>query len=317
MLCAERGHEVRLWARDTDLALAMQQHRRNPRYLQDVPLPDPLQVTADLAQALRDRELVIVTVPSQALRAVMRRCAPFLPPTCLVLSAIKGIERETGKTMDAVLRETLHARHHPRLTFLSGPSFAVEIARRKPTMVTIACREEVYAMAVQSHLSCSRFRCYSDADVTGVELGGALKNITAIATGVSDGLALGANARAATLTRGLAEITRLGVRLGADPLTFQGLSGLGDLVLTCTGDLSRNRRVGLALAEGQQLPSILAELGGVAEGVHTTYAACQLADRLGVDMPIAQGVRALLEGEVDPRDGVERLLGRRLRSEKD
>jgi glycerol-3-phosphate dehydrogenase (NAD(P)+) len=240
-----------------------------------------------------------------------------LPPEAILVSTVKGIELDTGKTMDAVLEEVLPAVHHPRLTFLSGPSFAHEVARHKPTVVTIACRQDAYAIAVQSHLSCPWFRCYSDSDVVGVEIGGALKNVIAIAVGVSDGLDMGANARAATMTRGLAEITRLGVALGANPLTFLGLAGMGDLVLTCTGDLSRNRRVGLALGAGRTLEDILAELGEVAEGVRTTYAACQLAERIGVELPIAEGVRALLEGKVDPRQGATLLLTRQLRGEKD
>jgi glycerol-3-phosphate dehydrogenase (NAD(P)+) len=247
----------------------------------------------------------------------MARAARWLPEEALLVSTVKGLELDTGKTMDAVLEEVLPPVHHPRLTFLSGPSFAHEVARHKPTVVTVACRQDAYAIAVQSHLSCPWFRCYSDTDVVGVEIGGALKNVIAIAVGVSDGLDMGANARAATMTRGLAEITRLGVRMGANPLTFLGLAGMGDLVLTCTGDLSRNRRVGLALGAGRTLEDILAELGEVAEGVRTTYAACQLAERLGVELPIAEGVRALLDGKVDPRQGATMLLTRQLRGEKD
>jgi len=258
-----------------------------------------------------------VAVPSHAVRDVMSRAAPLLSPDALLVLAVKGIELDTGKTMDEVLAEVLPAPFHPRITVLSGPSFAKEVAERKPTVVTVACREEAYAIAVQTHLSCPWFRCYSETDVVGVEVGGALKNVIAIATGISDGMELGMNARAATMTRGLAEITRLGVRMGANPLTFLGLSGVGDLVLTCTGDLSRNRRVGLALGRGRKLAEILEEIGEVAEGVRTTYAACQLAEELGVELPIAQGVRLLLEGTVDPKEGVTQLLTRQLRGERD
>jgi glycerol-3-phosphate dehydrogenase (NAD(P)+) len=317
ILCAERGHDVAIWARDPALAEALARERRNPRYLKEIEFPSAIRPTADLAEALGDRELVILAVPSHAVRDVAARAAGVLPAEAILVSTVKGIELDTGKTMDEVLEEVLPAVHHPRLTYLSGPSFAHEIAARKPTVVTIACREDAYAVAVQSLLSCPWFRCYSDTDVRGVELGGALKNVIAIATGVSDGLGLGHNARAATMTRGLAEITRLAVRLGANPLTFLGLAGMGDLVLTCTGDLSRNRRVGIALGQGRKLPEILLELGEVAEGVRTTYAACQLSERLGVELPIAQGVRMLLEGEVDPREGATLLLTRQLRSEKD
>jgi glycerol-3-phosphate dehydrogenase (NAD(P)+) len=317
ILCAERGHDVTLWARDRDLVDALARERRNPRYLRDVEFPAEVRPTTDLAEALADAEMVIVSVPSHAVREVMSHAATRLPSEAILVSTVKGIELDSGKTMDAVLEEVLPEMHHPRLTYLSGPSFAHEIAHRKPTVVTIACKQDAYAIAVQSHLSCPWFRCYSDTDVRGVELGGALKNVIAIAVGVSDGLELGHNARAATMTRGLAEIMRLGVRLGANPLTFLGLSGMGDLVLTCTGDLSRNRRVGLALGRGRSLQDILTELGEVAEGVRTTYAACQLAHRLGVELPIAEGVRALLDGKVDPREGASQLLTRQLRSEKD
>ncbi|HSJ99046.1 MAG TPA: NAD(P)H-dependent glycerol-3-phosphate dehydrogenase [Myxococcota bacterium] len=317
ILCADRGHDVTLWARDPAFAEAIARDRRNPRYLKEIEFPDSIRPSADLETALAGAELVIVSVPSHAVRDVMTRAARFVPEEALLVSTVKGIELDTGKTMDAVLEEVLPAAHHPRLTFLSGPSFAHEVARHKPTVLTVACKQEPYAIAVQSTLSCPWFRCYSDTDVIGVEVGGALKNVIAIAVGVSDGLGMGANARAATMTRGLAEITRLGVAMGANPLTFLGLAGMGDLVLTCTGDLSRNRRVGLALGAGRTLEDILAELGEVAEGVRTTYAACQLAERIGVELPIAEGVRALLDGKVDPRQGAAQLLTRQLRGEKD
>jgi len=317
ILCADRGHHVTLWARDPAFAAAIARDRRNPRYLKEIEFPRSIRPTADLEAALADAEMVIVSVPSHAVREVMARAARWLPEEALIVSTVKGIELDTGKTMDAVLEEVLPPVHHPRIVVLSGPSFAHEVARHKPTVVTVACRQDAYAIAVQSELSCPWFRCYSDTDVLGVEIGGALKNVIAIAVGISDGLEMGANARAATMTRGLAEITRLGVVLGANPLTFLGLSGVGDLVLTCTGDLSRNRRVGLALGAGRTLEQILAELGEVAEGVRTTYAACQLAERIGVELPIAEGVRALLEGKVDPREGAMQLLSRQLRGEKD
>jgi glycerol-3-phosphate dehydrogenase (NAD(P)+) len=317
ILCAGRGHDVTLWARDPALVDSIARERRNPRFLRDIEFPASIRPTTDLAEALADREMVIVAVPSHGVRDLMARSGPLLHPDALLVSAVKGIELDTGKTMDVVIAESLPEPFGPRVVVLSGPSFAKEVAQHKPTVVTVACREEAYAISVQSHLSCPWFRCYSETDVIGVEIGGALKNVIAIATGISDGLDLGHNARAATMTRGLAEITRLGVRLGANPLTFLGLSGMGDLVLTCTGDLSRNRRVGLALGHGRKLEDVLAELGEVAEGVRTTYAACQLAEKIGVELPIAQGVRLLLEGAIDPREGVTQLLTRQLRGEKD
>lgn len=306
-----------LWARDAALVGAIERDRRNPRFLKHIEFPRTIRPTTDMTEALADAEMVIIAVPSHAVRDVMARAAALLPTEAVLVLAVKGIELDTGRTMDEVVAEVVPEHFHPRITVISGPSFAKEIAERKPTVVTVACREESYAIAVQSYLSCPWFRCYSETDVMGVEIGGALKNVIAIATGISDGLELGHNARAATMTRGLAEITRLGVRMGANPLTFLGLSGVGDLVLTCTGDLSRNRRVGLALGRGRKLDEILAELGEVAEGVRTTHAACQLAERVGVELPIAQGVKLLLAGAVDPKEGVTQLLTRQLRGERD
>jgi glycerol-3-phosphate dehydrogenase (NAD(P)+) len=215
-----------------------------------------------------------------------------------------------------VLAEVLPEEHHPRITCLSGPSFAKEIAERKKTVVTVACREESYAIAVQTTLSCPWFRCYTATDVMGVELGGALKNVIAIAVGVCDGMELGLNARAATMTRGLAEITRLGVAMGADPLTFLGLSGMGDLMLTCTGALSRNRKVGIELGRGGKLDEILAGIGQVAEGVRTTRAACDLARKVGVGLPIAEMARAVLDGERTAAEAADLLMTRQLGSER-
>jgi glycerol-3-phosphate dehydrogenase (NAD(P)+) len=317
MLAAAQGHDVTLWARDPEVAETIRRSRRNPRYLSAVDLPDNVRPTADLAECLRNREIVILAVPSHGVRQVMARAAPHLEREAILVSTVKGLELDSGRTMDAVLEEVLDPVHHPRLTFLSGPSFAEEVAQRKPTVVTIACREETYAVAVQTTLSCPWFRCYSHTDVLGVELGGALKNVVAIATGIGDGLGLGHNARAAVMTRGLAEITRLGVRMGADPLTFLGLAGMGDLILTCTGDLSRNRRVGLELGRGRKLADILAGTSQVAEGVRTTRAACSLGARVGVELPIAEMVRSVLDDEVSPADAVHYLMTRQLRSERE
>ncbi|MFP6640294.1 MAG: NAD(P)H-dependent glycerol-3-phosphate dehydrogenase, partial [Myxococcota bacterium] len=246
MLCS-RNAEVRLWTRNPEAAEHIERERSNPRHLSDLVLSDSVHATADLESALRGAELVIVAVPSHSFRSVMQEAAPFVEHDAIVLSSVKGIESETGKLMHQILQEILPPHHHPRVTCLSGPSFAREIAERRPTVVTIASQEETYAIAVQATLSCPWFRCYSTDDVVGVELGGALKNVIAIAVGMSDGMGLGNNARAALITRGLSEITRLAVAMGARPETLGGLAGLGDLVLTCTGDLSRNRRVGLAL----------------------------------------------------------------------
>jgi glycerol-3-phosphate dehydrogenase (NAD(P)+) len=246
----------------------------------------------------------------------MSQAADYLAEGAILVSAVKGIEYETGMTMHRVLEDVLPESHHPRIVCLSGPSFAHEIAQRKPTVVTLASREEAYAISVQATLSCPWFRCYSHTDVIGVELGGALKNVIAIAVGICDGMGSGNNARAALMTRGLAEIMRLGLKLGAEPSTFAGLAGMGDLVLTCTGDLSRNRRVGLGLGRGHKLNDILEEMGEVAEGVRTTHAACRLADRLGVELPIANMVREVLLGECSPEEAGHGLMTRQLGSER-
>ncbi len=245
----------------------------------------------------------------------MTRAAPLLPEQSILVSTVKGIEVETCMRMDQVLEDVLDPVHHPRLVFLSGPSFAREIADEKPTAVTLACREEAFAIAVQESISSPWFRCYSSTDVVGVELGGALKNVIAIAVGLCDGLELGENARAGVMTRGLHEITRLGVKLGADPRTFLGLAGMGDLVLTCTGDLSRNRTVGLQLGRGEKLAEIVDGMHQVAEGIRTTYATCTLGERHGLEMPIARTVRAVLDGELSIRDVVGHIMRRQLRNE--
>ena len=316
MLCA-RENDVLLWARDAEVVETINREHRNPRYLTEAVLPEALRATTDLEEALRGSEMVICAVPSHAVREVMSKAAPNLAADPIIVSAVKGMELETGMTMHQVLEEVLAEHHHPRIVCLSGPSFASEIAQRLPTVVTLACREEAYAISVQSTLSCPWFRCYSTTDVIGVEVGGALKNVIAIAIGIGDGQRMGHNSRAALITRGLAEITRLGARLGAKHSTFLGLSGMGDLLLTCTGDLSRNRRVGLALGEGRSLEKVLQEVDGVAEGVATTRAVCQLAERLGVELPISNMVRQVIDGELSPEAAGAALMARQLRSESD
>jgi glycerol-3-phosphate dehydrogenase (NAD(P)+) len=316
MLCA-REHDTKIWSRRPDVVEAINRDHRNPRYLTRFELPERVEATEDLRDALAGRELVVVAVPSDSMREVMEAAGPYIEPGAIVVSAVKGIEYETGLTMSGVLQDVLDPGHHPRLVALSGPSFAAEIANRQPTVVTLACREETYAISVQATLSCPWFRCYTHTDVTGVETAGALKNVIAIAVGMCDGNDAGHNARAALMTRGLAEITRIGVAQGAEPETFLGLSGMGDLLLTCTGDLSRNRRVGLGLARGRALDEIVAELGEVAEGIPTTRAAVRLADRLGVEAPITSLVRAVLDGEKTPIEAGYALMTRQLRSERD
>ncbi len=314
ILCA-RHCDVTLWSRSEAVAESINRDRRNPRYLSDAEIPAAVHATSDLAQTVADKELVICAVPSHALREVMQEAAAEIADGAILLSAVKGIEYETGMAMHQVLRDVLPEEHHARIVCLSGPSFAIEIAHHKPTVVTIASEDETYAISVQATLSCPWFRCYTSTDVMGVELGGALKNVIAIAVGIGDGQNQGHNSRAAIMTRGLTEITRLGIAMGANPTTFLGLSGMGDLILTCTADLSRNRRVGLGLGQGRRLDEILDAMGEVAEGVETTRAVCRLAARLKVEMPLASMVREVLDGERTPTEAGKLLMSRQLKSE--
>ncbi|MBQ0930455.1 NAD(P)H-dependent glycerol-3-phosphate dehydrogenase [Ideonella alba] len=308
-VAAASWHEVSLWARDPAQAAAMQTARENARYLPGVPLPARVRVTADLSQALAaGPDLCVLATPMAALRGMLGSLQGPTP----VLWLCKGFEAGSG-----LLGHEIAAACAPGLAcgILSGPSFAQEVAAGLPAALVVASPEaRVRERAVEAFHR-GALRIYSSTDPIGVEVGGAVKNVLAIATGVCDGLQLGLNARAALITRGLAEMTRLGVALGARTDTFAGLAGLGDLVLTATGDLSRNRRVGLLLAEGLDLSGILQRLGHVAEGVYSAATVVQRAAALGVDMPIAQGVHALLQGQVDARQLVELLMRREARAE--
>ncbi len=284
----------------------MEASRRSP-YLADVPIPAAVEVTADAAVALAGAELALVTAPIAGLRdalAQVRKAAAGLP----VVWGCKGFEQATGCLPHEVAAEALG--EGARCGALSGPSFALEVARGLPTAVTLASTDGAFARATAQALHQRHLRVYFSADLVGVEVGGAVKNVMAIATGISEALGLGLNARAALITRGLAEVTRLGVRLGGRPETFMGLAGAGDLVLTCTGNLSRNRQVGLALGRGEQLDAILAGLGHVAEGVHTAREVESRAHAAGIDMPITGAVCDVLFRGVAPRDAVEQLLAR-------
>jgi glycerol-3-phosphate dehydrogenase (NAD(P)+) len=306
-----------MWDRRPDRAAAHQAARENARYLPGVRFPDALQVTSDLGGALAGAELVLAVVPSQCMREVMAVAAPLIGPGSLVCCASKGVEQGTLETMDAVLRQVLPDGLHPGLTVLSGPSFAAELARGLPTAVVVAGLLESACHRTAEAFHGGSLRVYHSDDVVGVELGGALKNVMAIACGISDGLSLGLNARAGIITRGLAEIGRLAIREGANPLTLAGLAGMGDLVLTCTGDLSRNRRVGLALGQGRSLADVCEELGQVAEGVATARSARNLGRKLGVEMPITDQVYGVLYEDLPPREGLARLLGRARKAERD
>ncbi len=312
---ARNGNPTWMIDRDADRAARMHDARENARYLPGLRFPEPLSVTADVDLALDGAEVVLAVVPSPAIRPVLASLADRLPevPLCC---ASKGIEVDSLQTMDEVMHAVLPERLHRHITALGGPSFAKEVAQGQPTAVVVAGRHEQACHGVADALHGGTFRVYHSDDVVGLEYGASLKNVMAIACGVSDGAGLGTNARAALITRGLSEITRLAVARGGHPLTMMGLAGLGDLVLTCTGDLSRNRRVGLALGRGRSLDDILTELGQVAEGVVTARSAWQLSQRVGVDMPITEQVyRMLYEGK--PASEVLRdLMGRERKAER-
>lgn len=303
VLCAR--HEVTLWCRDPDQCRDIAASRCNGRYLPDVSLPAQLVVTADFGAATSDAELVLIVTPTAALRDTLIRLAPLGKP---IVWLCKGFEAQSAKLPHQIAAEVLD----PKIArgALSGPSFALEVALGLPTALTLASEDARFSAATARALHGARLRVYYSTDVPGVEIGGAVKNVMAIATGISDGLGLGSNSRAALITRGLAEIARFGTRLGGRPETFTGLTGAGDLILTCTGELSRNRRVGLALARGRRLEEILAELGHIAEGVHTAREVDRRARELDIEMPITQAVCAVLFGGVTPREAVERLLAR-------
>lgn len=301
------GLDVRLWSFEREVVQAVSESGRNP-YLEGVDVPGSLKVTSDFEEALSDVDIVVSVSPAQYVDDVIREAARFVPPTAVVASASKGIEIDTLSRMDEVIARHLPASVMERFAVLSGPSFAAEVVRGVPTAVVIASRSEPTRRRLQGLFGNDRFRVYTSADVVGVELGGALKNVIALAAGVAAGLGFGHNTQAALITRGLAEITRLGVALGAEASTFAGLAGMGDLVLTCTGELSRNRTVGTRLGKGEPLDRILSDMRAVAEGVRTTPAVKALARREGVEMPIVTEVDALLRGERSPRDAVQRLM---------
>jgi glycerol-3-phosphate dehydrogenase (NAD(P)+) len=310
---AHAGHEVRLWARDAGTVADIQRRRANVVYLPDVRLPESVIPLASLVDAVADTELVVSATPSHGCRTVMRAAAPHLVSGAIVVSATKGLESDTLLRMSEVIaQETGH--RHP-VVVLSGPSFAVEVAQQLPTAVLAASPDREAVERVQAEFRAPYFRLYGSDDVVGVELCGALKNVIAIAAGVVEGVGLGHNALAALITRGLAEISRLTCAAGGRRETPAGLSGLGDLVLTCTGSLSRNRHVGIELARGRHLGDIVAGMKMVAEGVRTTGAALALAARYDVEMPIATQMTAVLEGRIDVRSGVEALMLRRQRAE--
>jgi glycerol-3-phosphate dehydrogenase (NAD(P)+) len=315
VILAERYARVSLWVFESALAAEMERTRENATYLPGVRIPPAVQPTPSLESALSGQGLAIIVVPSHVFRGVLAQAQPYLDARASVISATKGIEVQSLCTMSRIMRELLPPAQHPRLAVLSGPGFAREVVAGRPTAIVAAAEDPEVARAVQRAVSGNALRVYAGTDPLGVELGGALKNVIAIAAGVVDGLGLGPNSRAALITRGLAEISRLGAAMGAQAATFAGLAGMGDLILTCTDDLSRNRRVGLGLAGGSRLEDILAKLGAVAEGVNTCRSTVALAERHGVEMPVCRAVhRVLFEGQ-KPREAVVQLMTRELKFE--
>jgi glycerol-3-phosphate dehydrogenase (NAD(P)+) len=311
-LLAKKGQSVRLWAYEPEVVAAVNREHVNPVFLPGVALAPAIRAFGDPRDAVQGADVILSVVPSHVVRAVVTRLVGVLPPGILVVSATKGIEPSSLELISQVLTSELGS---ARVAVLSGPSFAEEVCQDQPTAVVAAAADLATAGEVQQIFATSRFRVYSNQDVVGVQLGGALKNVIAIAAGILEGLGLGNNPRAALVTRGLAEMTRLGVAMGADPLTFAGLAGMGDLILTTTGALSRNRALGIALAQGQTLEAYTAAHRTVAEGVNTAKAATQLARKHGVELPITEQVCAVLFEGKSPKQGVTDLMERTLKPE--
>jgi glycerol-3-phosphate dehydrogenase (NAD(P)+) len=315
IVAARAGHDVQLWARSPDIVDSINRDHVNSVYLTDTPVPPNVQATADITAVMEGAELVILAAPSHATRGLLAAMVPSLRSDMIVISATKGIEIETGQRISQVVYEVVPDTARPPFVCLSGPSFAKEVVERHPTAVVAASQDSEAASIVQSELSFENLRIYTNDDVVGTELGGSVKNVMAIAAGMVAGLGFGSNSVAALITRGLAEITRLGVSEGARIETLMGLAGLGDLVLTCTGSLSRNRFVGHELGRGRSLEKIAASMSEIAEGVKTTLAVKQLADRLFVEMPITSEVHAVLYEKKSASDAAHELMTRPLREE--
>jgi glycerol-3-phosphate dehydrogenase (NAD(P)+) len=312
-LLAAKGETVRIWAYEREVVEGINGSHQNPLFLPGVPLVPALRAYGDVREAVAGAAVIVSAAPSHAVRSVIRGIKGGVEPGALVVSATKGIETDTLALMSAVFEECLP---EVRFAALSGPSFAQEVCEGQPTLVVAAARDESTARDAQRIFSTPRFRVYSHDDVTGVELAGALKNVIAIAAGILEGLGMGHNPRAALITRGLAEITRLGMALGASPLTFAGLAGMGDLILTTTGSLSRNRALGVALAQGQTLEEYRAAHRSVAEGANTSKAGAALGRRLGVELPITEKVCEVLFSGKAAREGIAELMARELKSEQ-
>jgi glycerol-3-phosphate dehydrogenase (NAD(P)+) len=315
IVLAPRFPNLRLWVYERDLGDRMRKTRENDVYLPGAQLPSHVEITSDLATALDGAEIVLSVMPSHLVRNLYQQMRPFLDASMLFVSATKGLENGTLLRVSEIIRQELAPGFQPRVAVISGPTFAREVARFEPTAMVAASTDPAAAEAVQAAFSSSTLRLYSSHDPVGVEVGGAIKNVVAIGAGVLHGMGLGYNAAAALITRGLAEMTRLAAAMGGKPQTLAGLAGLGDLVLTCTGDLSRNRTVGVELAHGRKLDEIVGSMKMVAEGIKTTNAAVELARRHAVEMPIAEQMFQMLHSAVPPREAIQRLMERSLKGE--
>lgn len=314
-ILADKGYDVTLWTRSEDQARSINENHMNSKHMPDLVLPEKLKADTNLIHVVKDKEMIVSAPPSHALSGILKEIKDHIPPKVPIVSASKGIENESLRLISEIFESELPGQFHSQLSYLSGPSFAKEMVKRVPTIVSIASKNEATAKRVQEIFSFTYFRTYWTPDVVGVEVGGALKNVIAIAAGVADGLGFGQNTRAALITRGLNEITRMGIKMGADLMTFLGPSGMGDLVLTCCGEGSRNRTVGFRLGQGEKLKDILASMNEVAEGVKTTLSAKNLSDKLGVEMAITQEVYRMLYEDKDPKEVVKALMGRDLKRE--
>ncbi|MEZ4462872.1 MAG: NAD(P)H-dependent glycerol-3-phosphate dehydrogenase [bacterium] len=314
-LLADNGNDVEIWAFEKELVEAINVRHENDIYLPGFRLPDNLTATNDIHEAVRDKELILSVPPSHVVRQVISQIANEIPVGVPIVSASKGIENDSLMLVSDILEDVLPMHCHPYLCYLSGPSFAKEVAARKPTAVTVASYNHKLATMVQKIFSNDVFRCYTSSDVPGVEIGGAIKNVIAIASGAISAMELGHNASSGMITRGLNEITRAAVRLGANPLTLSGLAGMGDLVLTCTGGLSRNRTLGYQLGQGRKIEDILADMNMVAEGVKTSKSVYQLSQKLEVEMPICEQVYHVIYEGKDVREAVTDLMKRDLKRE--
>lgn len=316
-LLSDKGYEVSLWCFEPELVAAINEVHENTMYLHGFKLGPTLSATNDLEECVHGKDLILTVPPSHVVRRTLAEVAHAIPQGVPIVSASKGIENETLMLVSEILEDVLPDRCHPYLCYLSGPSFAKEVAAHKPTAVTIASYNHKLATEVQKTFSTDVFRCYTTYDVVGVEIGGAVKNVIAIASGALSAMDMGHNATAGMITRGLTEITRLAVKMGANPLTLSGLAGMGDLVLTCTGGLSRNRTLGFKLGEGKKLAEILAETNTVAEGVKTSKSVYDLSRKIDVEMPIAEEVYQVIHEDKSTHQAVRDILNRELRREMD